>query len=1071
MELVCIPLLSFVFTMSKKLFEQAGLTGLSLKNPYAVIVMALGILLIGLVSLSKLPVDILPGFKTPAVQILTFYPGMPTEIMEKDITNRLERWTSQANGIARQESKSMTGVSIVKDYFRDDIDPNTAMSQVSSLAISDMYYLPPGTIPPMVMPFDPTASIPLSLISVSSDTLTESELYDIAYFSIRNQLSGIKGVIAPAVYGGKIRRILVYLDPIKMIARNLSPMDVVEALKNFNVMIPAGSAKIGKFDYQINVNGMVPTVEEINDFPIKVGQSGAPILVRDIGHAEDSFAIQTNVVHINGKRQVYIPIYRQPGANTIQVVDGLKGKLKEIAVRIPKEAKLDLIMDQSHYVRSAIENLVHEGIFGAVLASIMILVFLGSFRSTLVIFLSIPLSILTAFIGLYLTGDTINTMTLGGLALAVGRLVDDSIVVLENIHRHIHLGKSPKTAAIEGTQEVAMPVLVATISTVVVFLPVVFLFGMGKYLFTPLALTVTFSMLASYVVSMTVVPVYCAHFFKPYQQELKVEQKRTTFFLWFDRQFEHLGQTYERILTQSLKTKKLVLGVVALVFISALVLGSQLGSELFPLSDAGQFTIRFRLPSGTRIEETEGVMSRLEKYLENKVPATERQMMVGNAGVLFDWPAAYTPNSGPQDAFIQVQLSPHHNKSSQDYVKTLREDLKHHFPSVQFDFDTGGLLTAALNFGLPSPINIQVEGKDLETSYGIAEKIRTRIQTIRGATDVRIQQKLDYPQIDVEIDRIKAAQLGLSVDNIVKNVVSAINSSVSFNPAFWIDNQSGNHYFLGVQYPEASIDSIQALENIPINSSLQKQPILLKDIVSFKHSSAPAEVNHLNITRVVDLYANVAGRDVGSVSADIQRIIDQIDVPEGYKINMRGEVYSMKESFSSLGFGLLMAMALVYLVMVAQFKSFLDPLIIMISVPLGFIGVIWMLFLTGTTLNIQSFMGTIFMVGIAVSNGVLLVDFANRLREDDMGLIDAVIQSGKIRLRPILMTSLAAILGLLPMAIGFGHGSEANIPLARAVIGGLSVSTFLTLIVIPILYVALNQRRQRPWNAGRNDLP
>ncbi len=1039
-----------------------GLTGLSLKNPYAVIVMALGIVLIGVIALTRLPVDILPQFTTPAVQILTLYPGMPTEVMENDVTNRLERWTSQANGIARQESKTMVGVSVVKDYFREDIDPNTAMSQVSSLAISDMYYLPPGTLPPMVMPFDPTASIPLALISASSDKLTESELYDIAYYSVRNQLSGTPGVIAPAVYGGKLRRILAYLDPIKLSARDLSSMDVVEALKKFNVMIPTGNAKIGRFDYMINANGMVPEVSQINDFPVKIGKDDAPVLVRDVGHVEDAFAIQTNVVHINGKRQVYVPIYRQPGANTIQVVDGLHERIQEISKRIPKEARLDVIMDQSHYVRKAIENLAHEGLFGALLASLMILFFLGSFRSTLIVFLSIPLSILAAFIGLFLAGATVNIMTLGGLALAVGRLVDDSIVVLENIHRHSLMGKPPLQSAMDGAQEVAMPVLAATITTIVVFLPVVFLTGMGKYLFTPLALTVTFAMLASYVVAVTLIPAYTVRF-SGHQAPQNTEgpQLRPTLFqrimAGFEEGLHTLTRNYGDGLRQVLAFKFPALALALVLFLSSLVLGTQLGTELFPYSDAGQFTIHVRMPTGTRIEETEKFMTELEKYLAQEIPDEERQMIVSNAGVLYDWPAAYTPNSGPHDAFIQVQLTDHRSRQSIDYVRELRQDLHQLYPGIHFDYDTGGLLTAALNFGLPSPIDLQIEGKNLETAHEIAETLLKKMRRIPGIVDARIQQRMDYPEITVDIDRLKAARLGLNIEEVVKNVVTVLNSSINFDPAFWLDPGNGNHYFLGAQYPEELIDSLETIRNIPITGRRQQHPILFRDIATFTETQAPAEVNHLNIARVVDIYANVDQRDIGSVSQDIERLIGDTELPAGYKATLRGEFASMKQSFAGLGFGLLMAIALVYLVMVAQFKSFLDPFIIMFAVPLGLIGVAWILFLTGTSLNIQSFLGTIFMVGIAVSNSILLVEFANRKREDGLSAEEAVIEAGQVRLKPILMTSLAAILGLLPMAIGMGHGTEANIPLARAVIGGLSVSTLLTLFIVPVLYVLLKR--------------
>lgn len=1038
-----------------------GLVRAALRNPYAVIVLALGVLLIGMTALGRIPADILPVFKTPAVQILTFYPGMPAEVVEQDITTRLERWTGQANGVARQESKSLIGVSIVKDFFRPDIDPNTAMSQVTSLAMSDLYYLPPGTIPPMVMPFDPTASIPLALITVSSPRFDETKLYDVAYFDLRNRLQGISGVIAPAVYGGKLRRILAYVDRDKLQARDLSPMDVVQALRSFNLMIPTGNAKFGSFDYQIDANSMVPQVEMMNDFPVKI-DGGAPVFLKDVGKAEDSHQIQTNMVRISappdfeGKRQVYIPIYRQPGANTIQVVDGIRDTIGKILTRLPEGINLDVVMDQSVYVRDAIRTLIEEGILGALMAALMILLFLGSVRSTAIVLIALPLAVLAAFIGLFFTGDSINAMTLGGLAMAVGLLIDQSIVVLENISRHLEEGKSPFEAALDGAGEVAMPVLIISITIVVVFFPVVFLTGIGKFLFTPLALSVTFAIAASYILSMTLVPTAAARFLK--SMEKGTETTGSRFFSAFEHRFARLRDGYGRMLRWSLAHTGTVLGVAGAIFLGSLLLVLFIGTELFPEVDAGQFMVRVRASSGTRVEITEGIVQQVEEVIRREIPREDLQMMISNIGVLYDWPAAYTPNSGPMDAFINVQLTEHRRHTAQDYAHRLRQKLRDEFPGIEFAFDTGGLITAALNFGLPSPINIQVEGNRLDVAYDIARRIKEGVEQVSGTVDVRIQQKPDYPQIQIEVDRVKAAYLGLTQEEVVKNIVTTLNSSINFAPAFWIDHRNGNHYFLGAQYREEDIRSLQTLENIPITGSNGSQPVLLKNIATFRRATAPAEINHLNITRVTDVYANVRGRDIGSVAADIEERLAEIrqDIPEGYFISMRGEVQSMQESFQNLSFGLVMAVALVYLVMVIQFRSFMDPLIVMFAVPLGIVGVLWMLFLTGTHFNIQSLMGTIMMVGIVVAFSILLVDFANRLRAEGRSVEEAILEAAQIRLRPILMTSLAAILALIPMAIAGG----ANIPLARAVIGGVGASALLTLLVVPLLYRLLKRTAQ-----------
>jgi multidrug efflux pump subunit AcrB len=1024
------------------------------------------VVIIGVTSAQRIPTDILPLFKTPAVQILTFYPGMPAEVMEKDITSRLERWTGQSNGIARQESKSMIGVSVVKDFFREDIDPNTAMSQVTSLAMSDLFYLPPGTIPPMVMPFDPTASIPLCLLTVFSDTHDEKKLYDVAYYDLRNRLQGIAGVIAPAVYGGKLRRILTYVDRDKLQARNLSPMDVVQAVQKYNTMIPTGSAKFGEIDYQINANGMVELVSELDDIPVKL-EGDAPVFVKDVAQAKDTSAIQTNIVRVNGRRQVYIPIYRQPGANTIQIVEGLNATLSSIKERLEPGINLAVTFDQSEYVKEAIANLKHEAYIGAGLAIVMILFFLGSVRSTFIIALAIPLSVLVALIGLFFTNNSINVMTLGGLALVMGRLVDDAIVVLENTHRHLQLGKTPSQAALDAAGEVAMPVLVATITTAVVFFPVVFLSGLGRFLFTPLALAVTFSIAASYLVAMTIVPICCAKFFRTHLPDVAHPDGPPSTLA--DRVTARLVALCGTVVGWALGRRGMVIGAAMAAFSVSLLLYPIIGRELFPSVDVGQFTVRVRAPSGTRLEESEKLIARVERSIQDAIPKQDLSMLISNIGVLLDWPAAYTPNSGPMDSFLLVQLTPQRSRSIQDYVVELRRKLNEEYAGIEFAFETGGMMTAALNFGLPSPINIQVEGNKLDVAARLAERITRICERVPGAVDVRIQQKLDYPQIAVDVDRTRAAFCGLTQQDVVKNVVTAFNSSINFSPSFWIDNKNGNHYFIGAQYPESDILSMSTLEHVPITGT-GESPTLLKNIATFRRTTAPAEINHLNINRVTDIFVNVHDRDVGSVAAEIEQGLDDLREQigaedeaavaagqpkpwEGYRIYMRGEVASMKESFASLGFGLVLAAVLVYLVMVAQFRSFLDPFIVMFAVPLGLIGVLATLFITNTTINIQSFMGLIFMVGIAVSNSVLLVEFANRLREEKgLSPTDAALEAAKIRLRPILMTSLAAILGLLPMAIGMGRGSEANIPLARAVVGGLLVSTVLVVVFVPVLY-------------------
>ncbi|MCH7527270.1 MAG: efflux RND transporter permease subunit [Planctomycetes bacterium] len=896
-----------------------------LKNPYLVVVLVLAVIVVGGVSLTKIPADLLPQFKTPAVQIVTFYPGMPPEVMERDIMSRLERWTGQSIGIEHQEGKAMLGVCIVKDFFREDISFDTAMSQVTSYAMSDLFYLPPGTIPPMVMPFDPTASVPLCLVAVSSETLSEKKLYEIAYYELRNRLQSIRGVVAPAVYGGKLRRILAYVDPMELAARGLSPMDVVRTIQKQSIFIPAGNAKFGDIDYQLISNAMPDRVEKLNDMPVKIdGQ--AVVFMRDIGEVKDSHQIQSNIVRINGRRQVYIPIYRQPGANTIAIVDEIKSQLEQIHARLKdmdpdaKEASLGVVMDQSAYVRASIGALQTEAALGAVLAGLVVLVFLRSVRATIIALVALPFSLLAAFIGMLTTGDSLNSMTLGGLALAIGIILDQSIVVLENISRHLEMGKSRYQAALDGASEVALPVFVSVVTFCVVFFPVVFLSGISKYLFTPLALAVIFSISASFVVALFVLPAFCMKF-------LKGKSPASS---------ENTGpgvipRLFDRVLPPLINARYLVMGGAGLAFVGALFLLMNQGRELFPAVDSNQFTIYVRLPSGTRIERTEETIAEIEKVLMDEIgrpdvgyPTDEKyadsnmRILISNIGVLMDWPAAYTPNTGSMDAFVLVQLKGKKGMPTTfDYVGILREKLGEQFPGVEFAFDTGGMMTAALNFGLPSPIDIQVQGSDLFTLEEIALHVRRVAAGVPGAVDVRVAQRMDYPQIGIEVDRTKAAQLGLMQEDVIKNVVTAVNSSVGFNPAFWIA-PNGNHYFIGAQYAESEITSMETLRNVPITGANSKQPIPLRNVAEFYRSTGPSVVNHMNITRTFDIFVNIKqGYDVGGVAVEIERRLQEegaLDLErtktsrgveykvgadyagKGYTISLRGEVDTMQKS-------------------------------------------------------------------------------------------------------------------------------------------------------------------------------
>jgi multidrug efflux pump subunit AcrB len=1035
-----------------------GLVRFALNNRHAISVLAIAVVVLGGVAMWQIPVDILPIFRAPAVQVMTFYSGMPAGVVEKNITNRLERWTGQASGTVLQESKSMVGVSIIRSYFSDDTDPNTALTQVNSLALSNLRYLPPGTLPSIVMPFDPSATMPVCILGVASPTLGEGELQDIGRYELRSGIQSVQGAVAPAVFGGKTRAVMAYVDRDKIESRGMSPVDVVDAIGESNIMLPTGGARIGDIDYQIDSDSMYESPAAMGYVPLKT-KSGNASFLRDVGSVEDASRIQTGTVRINGKRQVYVPVYRQQGASTLSVVEGVKAAVPTMKERIPEGIDLQVVMDQSVYVRSAIESLLHEGVLGSILAAFMILVFLGSVRTTIIAVTCIPLSVLACIACLLATGNTINAMTLGGLALAIGPLVDNAIVVLENTHRHLGMGKSAQLGAQEGAGEVALPVLVATLTTIIVLMPVAFTPGMGKFLFRPLAMSVAFAMLASYLLSLTLVPVWCSIWLKGHADHGHGRKKSLIERLHapVEAVLDVAVRIYTRLLQWVLRHRAKTVIFVCTCFIGALCLGPRLGQELFPVVDAGQLVLTVRLPTGTRLETSERSIVGIEQEIRDAIPAGDLNMIISELGVVPDWSAAYTPNTGPQDTVIKVQLTEHRHESAQHYASILRQRLNEKFPGIEFAFNTGGIVSAALNYGALSPINVQIAGKKTDAARDLASRVAEVTRKIPGAVDVRVVERFDYPQLFIVVDRAKAADLGLSQQDVIRNVVTCLNSSIQFARNFWIDPVSGNQYWVGVQYREEAVDSIDSLLNVPITSPNSERTVLLRNIATISRKSAPAEIVHRNYSPVVEVMANVQDRDVGSVAIEIEQALKKLEVPAGLSVNMSGEVQQMRSSFGSMGFGLLMATILVYLLLVALFRSYLDPVIILTVVPLGLTGVLVTLYLTGTALNVQSSMGIIFMVGIVVANSVLLVDFANRLLEEGITVTEAITSAGSLRLRPILMTFLATFISLLPMAIGFGKGSEANVPLGRAVLGGLVAGTILTLFVVPIFYTWLRR--------------
>ncbi len=1076
------------------------LIGASLDNPHAVVVMGLAILVLGFLTVFYLiPIDILPVFKSPAVQVLTFYGGMPAQGMEKDITNRMERWTGQGNGMRRQESRSILGASIVRNYFYDDVDPNGALTQVNSLALATLPNLPPGTLPPVVLPYDPTSTTPVCIVALNSPNQTEEILYDEGRYNVRNMIMQIKGASAPVVIGGKLRAVMLYLNQSDMQSREHSPADIMDAVERSNLFFPSGDVKIGAKDYALTSNSMFDRIERMGDIPLRSKQDNAEYL-RDLARPRDSSFIQTNIVRVNGRRQVYIPVYRQVGASTLAVVENLRQALPTMESRLTyNDINLHLVMDQSVYVKESIFALLLEAGLGAVLCSLVILLFLGEWRMTLIAITTLPLSVLVAVICLHYTGNTINVMTLAGLTLAIGPMIDSAIICLENTHRHLSMGAHPRQAALEGASEVAMPELISTLCTFLVLTPLILIPGMGKFLFLPMTLAVMFSMTCAYFLSRTLVPCFSYLLLKPYGHEAPRGIIARTFAAW-----EGLIATgirkYVQVLNVVLKHRVATISIAfGMLLVTLIVLAPILRRDFFPESDAGAFEIAVRAEPGTRIEKTEEMVQAVEKLIRKEIPRQDLDLIISEIGLTADWSSAYTPNSGPQDVLMKIQLSKHRSRSAQQYVSQLRQVFatdkrsSPQFAQVEFAFDAGGLVRGALNEGKSTPINIQIMGKDQKQLSAIAEQIKHDVSGIKGIVDARILQRLDAPELMVEVDRAKAAQLGLSQDAVMKNVIAATNSSITYNKKnFWIDPVSHNQYFVGVQYPERKLDTIDDLLNIPIVTPAQKMPLPLKQVATVRYQQVPTEAHHVNIQPAIDLTMGVEGRDLGHVCVDVARVLDRYGQKEeeglwqpyaphsptkelvtGAQIVLSGEYSRMQTTFSNMSLGLVLAALLIYFLMVGLDRSWLVPLTIMLVVPLCLCGVLPMLYLTGSAINVQSLLGIIFIIGINVSNMVLMTDYAQELRRHQgLSPLEAIRKAAALRVRPVTMTALAALSAMIPTALALEKGSEANAPLARAILGGLLAVEPATLFVLPALYSLLAwDSRRAPQSPNRAPRP
>jgi len=1047
---------------------------LALRRPLSVAVMAMLMLVLGVLSFGLMNVDIFPSIDLPVVLVVWNYPGLSSFDVERRIVFISERaYSTTVNGIEHIESESINGIGLLRVYFQPGSDIGAAIAQINAVSETILSNLPRGIEPPQIISYN-ASNVPVAQLNVYSDVLSTNKLFDYGLNFIRIQLFTIPGFSSPAPLGGVSRAVMANLDPTALYANGLSAFDVGNALAATNVVIPSGTAKMGNYEYNVDLNMSVPTVPDFNKLPIKY-LNGAPVFLGDVAHVTDTHQPQTNVVRFNGQQATYLLVVKHADASTLAVVDAVKAKLPDIRATAPKGLNVALTFDQSQFVRAALKDVVQEAVTAAALVAIMVLLFLGSPRSMIIVITSIPLSILTAIIGLKLSGQTINTMTLGGIALAVGMLVDDATVEVENIHRNQALDKPLLVAILDGASQIATPTFVGTLAICIVFFPVVLLTGVAKFLFTPLALAVVFSMLTSYLLSRTLVP-SMARLLLPEDHEENLGNGR-----WgrivraFDARFERVKHHYRFGLAKFIARRTFSLVCVAVIILSSLALLLVVGEDFFPAIDAGMMSLHVRMPTGTRIEHTELVVDEIERAIRTVVPDNELLGISDNIGLPLSYDLAFyqTDTIGPQDADLLIQLKTDH-KPTVGYQQKIRDLLSVKFPNVTVYFQAADIVSQVLNFGLPAAIDAQINGNNLEADYDIALRLQDRMRTIPGVSDLRIAEPQDYPTFKVNVDRAKALQLGITQQQVTSSVLATLSGASLLQPNFWLDPKNGVNYSVIAQQPQHIIDSVALLSNIPLSTpssssgingnaststaetsiaTTQTQPQLLGNLSTVRHDWDPAVVAHYTVQRVIDVDCAVHGRDLGGVASAVQHEIDNLGkLPAGTRVVIRGQSQAMRDSFRTLGEGLVLAIVLVYLLMVANFQSWLEPFIIMMAVPGALAGVLWMLAITGTTINVESLMGAIMAVGVGVANGNLLITFANELREEGYSPLAAAIEAGRIRFRPIIMTALAMILGMLPMALSLGSGSEQNAPLGRAVIGGLMAATMMTLFVVPAVY-------------------
>ncbi len=1042
---------------------------LALRRPYTFVVVALLLLILGPIVILRTPTDIFPNINIPVVSILWNYQGLNPDDMSNRIVFQTERaLTTLVDDISHIESQSLNGIAVVKVFFQPHADITKAIAQVTAISQTQLRQLPPGTTPPLVITYS-ASSVPIIQLALSGQKLSEQQLFDYGVNFIRTRLITVPGCAIPYPYGGKQRQVQIDLDTNALQSKGLSPVDVVNAISAQNIILPSGTSKIGTFEYAVDTNSSPTTVAELNQLPIKTVGS-TTIYIRDVAYVRDGFPPQTNIVRVNGQRSVLLTVLKSGQTSTLDIIAGVKSLLPQIAAGLPPELHIHPLADQSLFVRASIDGVIKEATIAACLTGLMILIFLGNWRSTVIIAVSIPLSILTSIIVLSALGETINIMTLGGLALAVGILVDDATVEIENINRNLAQGKEVEHAILDGAQQIAVPAFVSTLAICIVFVPMFFLTGVARFLFVPLAEAVVFAMLASYLLSRTLVPTMAKYLLRGHEAEtLAASQSRNPLVamqIKFEAAFERFREGYHGLLERCLHHKRAFLFIfLGTCVTSVVLLVPWLGQDFFPAVDAGQFKLHMRAPTGTRIEETARLSDLVEQSIREQIPPKEIDSIIDTIGLPYSSINLSYSNSAPigtGDVDILVSLSNGHRPTAQ-YVHDLRLRLPEEFPGVTFSFLPADIVSQILNFGLPAPIDIQIVGYGVDANRAFADKLLERVRRVPGTVDLRIQQPSDQPYLHVNVDRTKAQQVGYTQRDVANNLLVSLSGSFQTTPEFWVDPKTGVSYSIATQTPQYRIDSLQDLENIPVTGPSGAQPQILASLASIRRGAGLAVVSHYDIQPLIDIYGSVQGRDLGGVARDINQIVQDSkkELPRGSQLIVRGQIQTMRSSYEGLLGGLVFSIVLVYLLIVVNFQSWLDPFIIISALPAALAGIVWFLFVTHTTLSVPALTGSIMCVGVATANSILVVSFAKEQLAEGKDAIAAALNSGFTRFRPVLMTALAMIIGMVPMAIGLGEGGEQNAPLGRAVIGGLLFATVATLFFVPVFFSVLHGRRER----------